>query len=367
MRNLLHILTKKCLIAGALLCLSQIIFFTAFSQENTVGTGQEPKVYESWSGEKRQYHTVTTRYPDGTSVTYTYFVKIIDGKPFDVKIGYNKQTTDRETGIRISQDTVYWNDGVTISRISEYRYKPKVRENDSDTLLLMEQSSFDKMGVQESGWKRETGLDLKVREYKWNPKTQEYDLKETFGKGVQPISCPVPKATISMEGVFVDNAYEKIRQLGASLGASFYIPKKQEDPNLNPVDSLFSLYSSGSGSHTQVGIGATAIFVSGSDQDFKLNLSTLTVGPEIRFTKNIFSAALQLQGGVAKNGFKYGDYKDHENSFVLKTGLVIDCWFSNRVAVEAAPLALMTKFSDETKWSFGVGVGVAVKFGCGYK
>ena len=158
MRNLPHILTKKSFIAAALLCVSQILFFTAFSQGNPSGTGQQPKVSERRFGENNEHHEVTTTYPKGPSVTIRYLVKTIDGKPFEVKTGLHKVTTDRETGIVINLDTSYWNDGITIKKISELRYKP----GGGDTIVLMESKSFDKMGIQESGFKQELGLDLKM-------------------------------------------------------------------------------------------------------------------------------------------------------------------------------------------------------------
>ncbi len=361
MRNHLHISTKKSLIAATLLCLTHLLFFTAFSQGNPVGTGQQPKVTESRSGEKNEFHEVTTSYPDGSSETIKYLVKTIDGKPFEVKIEHHKHITDRETGIVINMDTTYWNDGITIKAISDYRYKPKDRNSNvgHDTLILMERSTYDKMGIQESGWKRETGLDLKVREYKWNPKNGEYDLTGTYGKGVQPVSCPVPKSFLSGSVAFgkkEEEGFGKLNYIGGAVNYSHYF-----GDGYNGIDSVYNPCGS---MRTQVGIGVGGIFVFASDEEFKFNFGTLTAGPEIRFTKNIFSGALQLQGGVAREGFKYGDIKEHETSFAVKGGLVLDVFVTKRLAIEFTPQVVWTNFGGESGHFnlYGLGAGYELGF-----
>jgi len=355
MPNQLHIWTKKSLTIASLLCLTHLLFFTAFSQGNPAGTGQQTQVTESRSGANNEYHEITTRYPDGSSETIKYLVKTIDGKPFEVKIGHHKQTRDRETGIQISQDTSYWNDGITLREITDMRYKP----GGGDTIVLMESSKFDKMGNQESGWKKELGLDLRLRDYKWNPKTQEYELTATYGEGVKPISCPAPKSFLSGSVAFTkkeEEGFGKLNYIGGAVNYSHYF-----GDGYNVNDSVYNFCGS---MRTQVGIGVGGIFVFASDEDFKFNLGTLTAGPEIRFTKNIFSGALQLQGGVAREGFKYGDIKEHETSFAVKGGLVLDVFVTKRLAIEFTPQVVWTNFGGESRHFnlFGLGAGYEIGF-----
>jgi len=351
MCNTLHVWTKKSLIAVTLLYLTNLVVLTAFGQ----GTNQQPTVTESRHGDKSEYHDVTTTYPDGTTITVKYLVKIIDGKPFEIKIGTTKFTSNRETNTQSFTDTSYWNDGVTISRISQTRYKP----GNGDTLLLLETSRYDKLGNQESGSKKELGLDFKMRDYKWNAKTNDYDLTGTYGKGLETSSCPAPKSVLSGSVAFAkreEEGFGKLNYIGGAVNYSHYF-----GDGYNVNDSVFNPCGS---VRTQVGIGVGGIFIFASDEEFKFNLGTLTAGPEIRFTKNIFSGALQLQGGVAREGFKFGDINEHETSFAVKGGLVLDVFVTNRLAIEFTPQVVWTNFGGESRHFnlYGLGFGYEIGF-----
>ena len=163
----------------------------------------------------------------------------------------------------------------------------------------------------------------------------------------------LPKTTLGGGLIFIDRSNESLDFFGGDVHAHFY------GRAWGNTDSAAGFTSDSW--RTQLGGGVNVFVAFESDQDIKFTLSGVTAGPELRFSKGSFASVIFLQGGIVKDQIKFGDTKDHESGFGLRTGLSLEWWVGQKFAFQATPQALMTKFDDKADWNFAAGFGAIFK------
>jgi len=245
-----------------------------------------------------------TKYPDGTTITTRYVTKTIDGKSFDQKIQTTKEVRKANSSEIIVFDTAYHTDGVTFKETEEYRF---FGERSFDGLVYHLKYTYDKAGRVNGGHKKEKGIDGKWSIYYYDSAKREYKPGYVDEDGyVQPLAAEtLPKIAVGVGYALskIDNEFEKINYKGGQINFDYFFP----DKSLNDTGA--------SAIYTQFGARASSTFLFANVDNTKLNFTTITAGPQFRLDYKRFGASVGLQAGVAIDGIKFDDYKEHESSF----------------------------------------------------
>jgi len=242
--------------------------------------------------------------PDGSSGYATYETRTIDGKKVEIKKFASREFVDERNGQRTKYDTVYRSDGVTADIIKLTRWSGEAQ-------IYREEFTYSKDHYHsiKSGTKVEYGYDGKTRWFDYDPQKGDFKLEPSTvrdGNSVDDFpkitNCPIPKGIIGagFNMTRIDDGGEKISMKGPEL--------------------FFDL-NFGSNPENKIRAGAGIYFASltHKEDETKSTLTILTAGPEITFFYgNRFSTNIAAQAGTAKDVFKFGDYKEHENSFVIR-------------------------------------------------
>jgi len=245
-----------------------------------------------------------TKYPDGTTVTTRYVTKTIDGKSFDQKIQTTKEIRNADTKEIIVFDTVYHEDGVTFKEPEELRF---FGERSYETVVYDLKYTYDKAGRVNGGHKKEKGFDGKWSIYYYDSTKGEYRRGYVDEDGhVQPLAAEtLPKIAVGVGYAFskIDNEFEKTNYNGGEINFDYFFP----DKSLN--DTLASAI------YTQFGARASSTFLFENVDNTKFTFTSITAGPQFRLNYKRLGASVGLQAGVAIDGIKFDDYKEHESSF----------------------------------------------------